>query len=273
MSAIESILVKKLPKLKKTLRMAHVRQTPEQYVKKSLRLTLYGAFSLALVAFFATARLLKPANVIAVALLTFTGSMLLVFGFLMKAPKGAIRKRQREIDKDVLFAGRYILMKLESGSTIISTLVDASKGYGIAAKYFKEIVHEINTGVPAEHALESARFFSYSEKFRKIIWQLVVTLKTGTNVIGPLKATLSAIANEQIIEIKEYGKKLNSLMLFYMVVACVAPSLGLAMFLIVGSFIKLQVSNGMLIGILFFLGVIQAFFLILIKSARPMVEL
>ncbi|MBI2144869.1 type II secretion system F family protein [Candidatus Woesearchaeota archaeon] len=273
MAQIESILTRKLHGLKKTLRMAHSKQTPEQYVKKTVRLTMYAALALTASAFFLTAKMLPMEKVIVLILAVFTCSPLLIFFFLISAPKGTIKKRQREIDKDVLFAGRYILMKLESGAPIVNTLADASKGYGIAAKYFKEIVDEINTGVPVEDALESARTYSSSDKFRKVLWQLVVTLKTGTNVTGPLKATLASIANEQVIEIKEYGKKLNSLMLFYMVVACVAPSLGLAMFLIIGSFISLEISNSVLFMILFFLAVVQGFFLLLIKAARPMVEL
>lgn len=270
---IEIIVARKLPGLKKTLRMARIKQNPEQYVRRALRLALYASFALAATAFFATAKTMPVQKVLAIVPIAMAASFILVFFFLINAPKGTIRKRQREIDKDVLFAGRYLLMKLESGSPIITTLVDASKGYGIAAKYFKEIVDQINTGVPVEDALEEARNYTSSEKFRRVLWQLVTTLKTGTDVTGPLKATLAAIANEQVIEIKEYGKKLNSLMLFYMVMACVAPSLGLTMFLIIGSFINLQISGTVMYSILFLLAMLQGFFLVLIKAARPMVEL
>ena len=62
-------------------------------------------------------------------------------------------------------------------------------------------------------------------------------------------------------------------MLFYMVVACVAPSLGLAMLLIIGSFINLELSNSVLFMVLFFLAVVQGAFLVMVKAARPMVEL
>ena len=273
MVAIASILVKRLRGLKKTLRMAHVKQEPEEYVRRTLRLAFYGAFAFGAFAFFATAKFMPIRNVIGIVPLTVICSFFLLFIFFVNAPKGTLKKRQREIDKDVLFAGRYLLMKLESGSPIINTLVDASKGYGIAAKYFREIVEEINTGVPVEDALEEARSYTSSEKFRKVIWQLLVTLKTGTDVTGPLKATLASIAEDQLIEIKEYGKKLNSLMLFYMVVACVAPSLGLAMLLIIGSFINLELSNSVLFMVLFFLAVVQGAFLVMVKAARPMVEL
>ncbi len=273
MAGIANILARKLPDLKKSLRMAHLKQTPEQYVKRALTLASYASVGATALAFFSTSRMLAPKVTLLILPSVLLGSFILSLVFIINIPRGLIRKRQREIDKDVLFAGRYMLTKLSSGSPIIGALVDASKGYGIASKYFREIVDEINTGVPVEDALEEARTYSSSEKFRKVLWQLLVTLKTGTDVTSPLKATLASIANQQVIEIKEYGKKLNSLMLFYMVIACVAPSLGLSMFLIVGSFLNLQVSNSVLFGVLFFLAVIQGFFLMMIKSVRPMVEM
>jgi len=86
-------------------------------------------------------------------------------------------------------------------------------------------------------------------------------LKTGAEVADSLRKTLSQITQEEIIEIKEYGKKLNSLVMFYMIVACVIPSLGVTMIVIVSSFMDLDI------------GMSHLLFISLIKSARPMVNL
>jgi pilus assembly protein TadC len=273
MTKISVIVARKFPSLKKTLRMAKMERTPEDFVKRTLRLASYGSLAFGALAFFLTAKSMKPLDVVILIFLVTLVSFFLMFFFFLNSPKATIRKRERDINKDVLFGGRFILMKIESGSPIINSLVDASRGYGIAAKYFKEIVDQINTGVPIEKALEEARTYTSSEKFKKVLWQLLVTLKTGTDVTGPLKATLSAIAKDQILEIKKYGKKLNSMMLFYMVVACVVPSLGLTIFLIIGSFLQISVSQAALYGILFGLAIIQGFFLMMIKAIRPMVEI
>lgn len=267
------MVVRQLPNLKRNLRLANIKRTPEQYVKKAVRLASYGAFAVGALTFFATAKNLPPATVVALVSLGAMVGLVLTFWYVINAPRGNAKKRQRDIDKDVLFAGRYMLMKLESGSPITSALTDASKGYGIAAKYFKEIVDSINTGIPVEEALEEARSYTSSEKFKKILWQLLVTLKTGTDVTDPLKSALASIAKQQLIEIEVYGRKLNSLMLFYMVTGCVAPSLGLAMFIIIGSFINVEIGAGTLFAMLFLLAVIQGFFLMMIKAARPSVEL
>ena len=273
MVAIEYMLVRQFPGLKRSLRLANIKRTPEQYLKRAVRLACYGAFAIAAFTFFLTARTLEIPVVLVFMLFGACIGAGLTFYFLVNAPKGIAKKRQREIDRDVLFAGRYMLMKLESGSPITVALADASRGFGIAAKYFKEIMDRINTGIPVEDALEEARSYTSSEKFKKILWQLLVTLKTGTNVADPLKSALSSIAKQQLNEIQAYGKKLNSLMLFYMVAACVAPSLGLAMFIIIGSFINLDLSNTVLMAMLFFLAILQGFFLMMIKAARPSVDL
>ncbi len=198
---------------------------------------------------------------------------LISYAFIINTPKGVIRKRQREIDKEVLFAGRYLLVKMESGAPLFNSLIDASKGYGVASKYFREIVDEINTGTPIEEALEEAKNYNASEKFRKILWQIMSSLKTGADTTGALRQTLKVIAAEQTLEIKEYGKKLNSLMLFYMVLAVVVPSLGMSLFIIMASFLQLKITIGYLVLVVILLSVIQLTFLSIIKASRPLVDL
>ncbi|MBW2988519.1 type II secretion system F family protein, partial [Candidatus Woesearchaeota archaeon] len=193
--------------------------------------------------------------------------------FIIQIPKGIIRRREREINKEILFAGRYLLVKLESGMPLFNALIDISKSYGVAAKYFKEIVDDIQTGTPIEEALEKAREYNASKKFQRILWQIVTSLKTGIEVSSSLRTTLKDITNEQILEIKAYGKTLNSLMMFYMILGCVLPSLGVALFTIFSSFLSLQITSGFIFFMVFILIVIQVAFIIFIHATRPMVNL
>ena len=191
----------------------------------------------------------------------------------MKTPAGVIGKRRKEIDKEVLFSGRYLLVKMESGTPLFNSIIDASKSYGVSAKYFREIVDDIAAGTTIEEALDHAREYNSSEYFKKILWQIIASLKTGTDVTASLRSTLTVISQRQVIQIKEYGKKLNALMLFYMMLACVVPSLGVTLFLLVGSFLELDISPVFLYAVLFFLATIQMVFIILIKSARPLMDI
>lgn len=267
------LVLERFPSIKTNLKIAHYKKTPEQFVKRAFRLSLYASLSFTILAFFLFAKKVPVPTLLALMLILFSVSLVLMTLFIIQSPKSAIRKRQREIDKEVLFAGRYLLVKIESGTPLINTLEDASKSYGVSAKYFGEIVQDINTGVPLESALENARTYNSSEKFKRVLWQIVTALKTGSEVTGVLRSTLKSIAAEQSTEIKSYGKKLNSLMLFYMVVGCVAPSLGLTMLVIISGFLNLEFTNTVFYTILFFLSVVQAAFIIMVRSARPMVQL
>ncbi len=270
---IVHIIALKFPGLRKKIRIAHLRYTPEQFVKRSLQLAGFLSIGLVAIAFFLFSRDRHPLDVLVMLVLVGVFSFLGSFFFLMNTPSGYIKKRQREIDKDVLFAGRYILVKLESGTPMFNTLIDASHSYGVAGKYFKEIVDEINTGTPMEIALSNARTYSSSERFKKIIWQILLALKTGTEVSKALRNTLHAITVEQQIEIKAYGKKLSSVLLFYMVLAVVMPSLGLAMMFILASIVGITITTPMVYIVLFALGVFQMSFVFIIKSIRPTVDL
>ncbi len=270
---LTQIILKRFPSIRTNLKKAHNKFRPEKFVQRSLRLAAYASLALAILSFFLFGKTMSIGGLAMLVLLVLVVSFIALLAFLLQSPKSAIRKRQRDIDKEVLFAGRYLLVKMESGSPLVNTIEDASHGYGVSAKYFREIIDDINTGTPVEEALENQRAYNASEKFKRILWQIVTALKTGTDVTGSLRSVLKAIGAQQIIEVKEYGKKLNSLMLFYMVVACVAPSLGLTMFLIISGFLNLDINSAALFAILFFLASVQVMFLIMIKAARPLVEI
>lgn len=267
---LSKAILSKYPQLARELRMAHIPKTPEEFMRQALVLSL--AFATAL--FFTSLMFISRfGGHKGLSFVVFIIGYAVAFLFILATPKGRIRAREREINKEILFAGRYLLVKLESGMPLFNALIDISKSEGVAAKYFKEIVDDIQTGVPLEEALEKAREYSSSKSFQRILWQIVTSLKTGIEVSSSLRVTLDDIANQQIIEIKGYGRTLNSIMMFYMILGCVLPSLGLALFTIFASFLSLQITSGFLFFLCFMLAAIQVAFIIFIKGTRPMVNL
>ncbi len=264
------MLAKASPNLKRDLRIAHIRASPEEFARKSAISALYLSAAITALLFF-----LFPRLGISIVLLPLVFIFLLFFFFvfMLQSVKGVIRKREREINMEVLFAGRYLLVKMESGTPFFNALIDASNSYGVSAKYFREIVDDINTGVPIEQALENAREYNSSEKFKRILWQMLSAIRSGTDVTESLKGVLRAITAEQVIEIKAYGKKLNSLMLLYMIVAGVIPSLGITLLIVISGFIGFQLGTGHFIAIVVILAIVQLMFLAIIRSIRPMVNL
>jgi pilus assembly protein TadC len=184
-----------------------------------------------------------------------------------------IIQRQKEIDQEVLFVGQYLLIMLYSGKPLLNALIDTSKSYGLASKYIKEIINDIDTGSSLEDALETAMVYSPSEKFRKILFHVNNALKLGVDITNPLSAVLEEIATEQNIEVKRYGKKLNTIIIFYMLVAIVAPSIGMTVFIVLSIFIKLNISMIHFIVVIMFIAFMQTIFISVFKSIRPAVNL
>ncbi len=262
------------PDLPDQLKKAHLNDTPESFVKKALNGGFFIGLGITCFFFFVF-------SVAGIPLYVLPGILILssFFSFLLviKSPIAQIKKRQIELDREVLFAGRFLLVKLYSGKPLLISLIEASKGYGVAGKYFKEIVDDINMGSSIEHALEKAMKYSPSDKFKRILFQMNNSLKIGVDVTDSLSKKLDEIANEQLNEIRRYSKKLNSMSLFYMIVAIVIPSLGAAIFMVVGSLIGIlsteDSANILFRGIWVFLFIIQFIFVTVFKNTRRAVNI
>lgn len=267
---IYSKLASKQPLLKKQLKIAKINMKPQDFVKDAVKkaITLSAGFTLIIFLIARTANI--PLITLPVFFVVFVW---IFFNFNLVSIKGKINQRKKEIDKDVLFAGKYLLIKLNGGQPLVNSLLDASKSYGVASIYFKEIVREIELGKSVEEALNEATEYNPSEKFKKILFQINNALKIGIDVTKFLEATLNEIAEEQLLEINRYGKKLNSITLFYMLLAVVVPSLGLTIAIVVISLANVDVNMMMFLICLFFLTLIQVMFLVIYKSIRPNINI
>ena len=256
--------------LKDKLKSACINKKPEQYVHDALVNSLMFAFFLTILAIFL---IIKFNFDILIGAVVFVVAYIIFFFLLMKRLDIEINKRAREIDKDVLFAGRFLLVKINSGKPLINSIIDASNSYGVASKYFKEIVRDIDLGTPMEDALHNAYKNTPSKKFKKILFQINNALKIGVDVSVPLEAALDEITQDQLVEIQRYGRKLNSLTMFYMLAAIVVPSLGITLFSVVASMVSIVIDMKMFIIVLFFLIFIQLIFLSIFRSIRPNLNL
>jgi len=258
------------PKLKKQIRIAHLNITPQQFIHSNLKFAIPFSLGLTVLFFFVADKAGLPLFLIP---LVFILLSILVFHFGFLKLRTKIIKRQKEIDREVLFAGQYLLIKLYSGKPLLNALIDTSKSYGVASKYIKEIVNDIDTGTSLEDALEKAMTYSPSEKFKKILFHVNNALRLGIDVTRPLSAVLDEITKEQELEIQRYGKKLNTIIIFYMLAAVVIPSIGMTLFIVLSSFINFSLTTNHFLLILMFIVIIQVVFISVFKSIRPVVNL
>jgi pilus assembly protein TadC len=259
-------LAAKMPNLRSKLHSAGMHKKPAEFIDECLKNAFMMALMMSILSVFL---ILQNEMSIFLVVIVFILSYLIFYALMLKRLDVAITKRERTIDRDVLFAGRFLLVKLNSGKPLINALFEASQSYGVAGEYFKEIVEDIKLGTPLEDALEKAYRTTPSRKFRKILFQINNALKIGVDVTQPLESILEEISREQLIEIQRYGKKLNSLIMFYLLAAIVVPSLGITLFSIVASMISIQIDLSVFFMILFFLMVVQLIFIGMIRGIRP----
>ncbi len=257
-----------LQELKRKLILSKIDLTPKQYLRKLKKTSLMLSFLLTV----ALALFLRFKFIFFYPIL-FLVFYLLFINYNLRALDQKIYKLRRELDKEVLFAGRYILLKVSAGEPLLNVLYDAAKSYGVSGDFFKGLVMAIDSGTPIEEALETAREVTPSFRFKKVLYPIVVSFKTGSEMSQTLKATIDSIKDELALEIKAYGKKLNTIVLMYLVLAVVFPSLGLGLSSIFLTFLGIKLNLFFFGLILLFLGLIQYFFIVLIKVNRPTINL
>lgn len=258
-------LAKKFPDLKIKLRQAAIFDEPEVYMKKTVSTALMFSFGLSMVLFTFFPSIL--------ALLFIPVFFPFMFLYFMKYVDVKIERIRRKMDQEIIFAGRYLIIELESGVPIHKVFEDIEMNYKYIGFYFGEILNKVYLGTSMEDAINDTIIDSPSSNLRRILWQVLNSLKTGTEVSTALNSIIDQMVREQTIAVQEYGKKLNPLAMFYMMIAIILPSLGITMLVIMATFIGINISLPFFITIAGFIGLIQFLFLSLIRSSRPPISM
>ena len=244
-------------------------ERPEEFIKK----TFFSAFFMTVGVFAFLFLVLVKLNLFRGFLAFFAPVVFLItFFYLIKLPDMRIAKKEKEISKEIVFAGRFIIIELESGVPLYNAMLNASKNFEVIGKYFKEITDRIDLGTSIEDSLNEAAEFIPSNDFRRILWQMINSIRTGSDIGKSLYSVIEQITKDQVTQINKYGKKLNPLAMFYMIVAVILPSLGMTMLIILSSFIQFQLSLTILIALACFLGFVQFMFIAMVKFSRPAIE-
>lgn len=262
---IYKLLLKVVPELKFRITIARIHLSPEEYVKKLFLNSFFIGLLLCIVVFFFTK---NPYYFFLTPIL-----MILVFLWLVQYPTIRAYKLAREIDKEIVYAGRFLVIEMESGMTLYDAMNNLAKNYEKIGAFFREIVEKIDLGSSIEDAINDSINLSPSRYFKRILWQVLNSIKTGADISSSLKIVLDQIVREQNVEITEYGRRLNPLAMFYMIFTIILPSLGTLMFIVLNTIIGIQITLSLLLTIAGIVGFIQFLFLAIIKQGRPSVEI
>jgi len=269
LNSIIQRISKSFPGLKVKLKQAGMDDKPENFIKKTFVSAFYMTTGLVVFLFLILAKfdLLRSALFLIVPIIFFV-----MFFYMIRLPDIKISRKEKEISKEIVFAGRFIIIELESGVPLYNAMLNVSKNYEVIGKYFKEITDKVDLGTSMEDALNEAAEFIPSNDFRKILWQIINSIRTGSDVAKSLYSAMEQITKDQITEVNKYGKKLNPLAMFYMMVAVILPSLGMTMLIILSSFIQFELSLTILLALAGFLGFVQFMFISMVKFSRPAIE-
>lgn len=257
------------PNLRKKLRIAKVSKTQESYIKDVIMATslVFVALTLIFLLIFTTAHISYLWLIILLPL-----TLVSVFLFFMKRVDVLILTRERNIDKDLLFAGRQMLIEVRGGIPLYDAITHLTKDYGEVSKVFKEIIDKTNLGVPLDVAMEDVAEETPSKPFKRLILQVVNSIRSGSDIAVSLETILDQMSQEQIIEIKAYGQKLNPLGMFYLLFGIIVPSLGITLMVTLLTFTGVSFSWELLLGALATIILMQYIFLTMIESSRPRFE-
>jgi len=259
-----SYLAKKMPELRLKLRQAGIMSEPEDYIKSILATAILLSIGLFFTVFFFTLSVW--------AILVIPASIPLLFIYFIKYVDIKIEKIQKKVDEEIIFAARFLIIGIESGVPIHKIFEDMEKNYEYVGYYFGEILNKVYFGTTMEDAISDTLNVSPSQNLRRLLWQVMNSLQTGTEVAGALNSVTEQIVREQAIAVSEYGKKLSPLAMFYMTISIIVPSLGITMLVILASFMGIIISMPILIVLAILIGFVQFMFLSVARSSRPSIS-
>lgn len=204
------------------------------------------------------------------------GIALLFSGFIafsqLVYPRLFTSKKERKIETNLIYALEDILIQLNSGIPLFDILTNISNSdYGELSVEFKKAVKEISSGKPEDEVLTNVGARSNSVFFKRTLWQIGNGLKTGSDMSSIIKESIKTLNDEQMIQIQNYGNRLNPLIMMYMLMSVIIPSLSVSFLTVVTSMLGFEASltMGMFIGLFVFVFFFQIMFFGLIKARRP----
>ncbi|MBI2675306.1 MAG: type II secretion system F family protein [Candidatus Aenigmarchaeota archaeon] len=260
------------PELEMKLQQAEFASSAKEWVAFAI-LAFTNLFTMAAGGVFLVSLIAKVEVIRAILVALGTGIFagLLASLYILFYPKLLVARKVKALEDNLPYAMRHLLIQVRGGMPLYNSMVSISMAdYGVLSAEFRKAVKQINTGMSEIEALERLTRSNPSLYFRRVMWQLLNALKTGSDIGVTLNEIVDSIIVDQKAEIKKYGSQLNPLALMYMLLVVIFPTLGIVFLLImtgfVGNVINIQFVLMMVIG---FLILFQFIFIGIIKSKRP----
>lgn len=262
--------ISKILPLEITLKQADISYDEREWLSLAIYSSIHWFLTLFSILFFIG--IISKTNIFSISLILSLVFSSFVFIYFILFPSFLVSRKVRDVEKNLPHVLRHLLIELRGGVSLYNALLSiSSQDYGILSKEFKEAVKKISSGYSEIQVLEELALKIPSQKFRKVMWQIINSLRSGVEISDVLKDIVNNIVNEQRAEIREYASSLNPIALSFMMFCIIFPTMGLIVILLLTSFIGIKIPKEFLYIILALIAFVQFNFIGIIKSKRPWV--
>ncbi|MEM0324861.1 MAG: type II secretion system F family protein [Candidatus Aenigmatarchaeota archaeon] len=262
--------ISKILPLEITLKQADISYDEREWLSLAIYSSIHWFLILFSILFFIG--IISKTNIFSISLVLSLVFSSFVFIYFILFPSFLVSRKVKDVEKNLPHVLRHLLIELRGGVSLYNALLSiSSQDYGILSKEFKEAVKKISSGYSEIQVLEELTLKIPSQKFRKVMWQIINSLRSGVEISDVLKDIVNNIVNEQRAEIREYASSLNPIALSFMMFCIIFPTMGLIVILLLTSFIGIKIPKEFLYIILALIAFVQFNFIGIIKSKRPWV--
>jgi flagellar protein FlaJ len=195
---------------------------------------------------------------------------LVFFALHIVYPSIIVKKIAAKENKDLLYALREIIIDIDGGVPLFDSMKNiAGAGYGYISADFEWVVRQIESGTPEREALKQLALKTESEFLKRAAWQMVNALESGAKMSDALEGIAVAVESYLLRDIKDYSTSLNFLLLLYMLVGVVAPSLGVTFMILLSAFSGLGVTIESVMLLIVCTSLVQMIMIGYLASTRP----
>ncbi|MCA9495723.1 MAG: type II secretion system F family protein [Nanoarchaeota archaeon] len=229
-------LVKSNPELKFKLKKANSKLTPFQYVYQMLTMAIMTVIAMFILDYIIFK---KDFLKLAIGFFVIIGLSPLVYRFWFSYVDVQITKYGRLIDGDLLFVSEFFLVSLESGLPLGNAIQRLAKLKRPGGEFFSRVYTDFQTGKDLERALDEASSYSASNSMKTLLKRLQDSLSIGVDLRNVLENFIEESSKQKIIEIRAYSKKLNPIVMMYLLMGIVLPSLGVTFFILAAAMLEM----------------------------------
>ena len=227
------------PSVKYDLHTIGINYPPENYCAVSFfSATIWGmivAFFLALI--FSRISFIPVEFRLAMLLLLSLMTFLFFLVLHLFYPRMIAKSIAQRIDRELIFAMRDLLIQISSGVPLFNAMDNVgNSNYGYVSREFSIISTHVKGGASLLDEVEAMAVRTQSEYLKKTSWQMATAIRSGANVTATIKGVVKMLVDYQFTLTKSFNAELNFIVLVYLMVSAVLPTIGTTVLVIFSVF-------------------------------------